>query len=237
VKLFDKVDAYDFVRDVLKDTKPLQPILAKVDVVFGEHEGDLKLHRARRARATTKSGGPAFYELHVEQKSNRITDHQIRNLDKWPMFQHDRLPGKLGNDVKFVLQKRPRLLDFLWCWDWLVCSERAMKLLRAATKQIQVFPAPLWDGDRKVAGYFLVNLYEKLDCLRDEDVSPPPWKGAPKDIDPSKGYRVRLSVVKDRQVFRINYEQYRLLVSQEFREKLEKAGIPGLGWLRRPSAP
>jgi hypothetical protein len=182
--------------------------------------------------------GPAFYELFVSAGANEIEDYESGTFNEEPLLEGDRLPGKLGKDVKLLLRKRPRLLDFLYFYrGWLVCSERAMKLLREATKKVQVFPAPLWDQDQKLTGYYVVNLYEKLDCLRDEDVRPPDYKGGPKSFDPSQGYRVKLSVVKDRQVFRINYEQFRLLVSQEFRDKLEKEKITGLQWLRRPSVP
>jgi hypothetical protein len=46
---------------------------------------------------------------------------------------------------------------------------------------------------------------------------------------------VRRSVVGDRPVFRVNYEQYRLVVSQAFRDRLEAIGVTGVSWLRRAS--
>ena len=236
--VFDNVDPYDFFQGVLKNSKSLQPLLEKIQLAYGEHESDLKLHRTKRTKAEGKSGGPNFYELNVSGGANSIDKYELGGFKEKPLLDHDRVTVKPGKGMKLFLQKRPRLKDFLHFYrGWIVCSERAMKLFREATDKIQVFPAPLYDQNRKVEGYYVVNLYEKLDCLRDEDVRPPDYKGGPKSFDPGEGYRLKLSVVKDRQVFRINYEHFRLLVSQEFRDKLEKAKITGLEWLRRLSVP
>ena len=86
-------------------------------------------------------------------------------------------------------------------------------------------------------GYCVVNLYEKLDCLPPADVLPPPYKGARPTFDPLRGYRIRRGVVGDKAVFRLNYEYFRLVVSQAFRDRIEAAGLTGVEWLRRGSVP
>src|SRR5262249_22814920 len=154
----------------------------------------------------------------------------------------DKVPARSLKGVVLRLQDRAKLLDFLHFYrGWLVCSQRVADLFRAATTKVQVFPAPLvrpdGAGGTPVPEDFVVHLFEKLDCLPPADVLPPPYKGHPPTFDHIRGYRVRRSIVGDREVFRINYEYFRLVVSQAFRDRLEAIGATGMSWLRRGSVP
>lgn len=241
LKAFGNVDLVDYFRRLLPRAKELVPLLAGRPLAYGGHEGAMRVYPPVR-RAAKKAAGESFYELHVRGASNFIESCDLGGFDETPLMKKDRVPARSLKGVVLRLQTRPKPLDFLHFYrGWLVCSRRAADLFRAATRKVQVFPAPLvrldGSGWTPVKGYFVVNLYEKVDCLPPADVLPPPYKGAPPTFDHLRGYRVRRSVVRDKPVFRLNYEYYRLVVSQAFRDRLEAAGMTGLDWLRRGSVP
>lgn len=236
---FTELDPSTLVKRVLTNTKETLSSLARIDLAYGEHEGDLKVFSSGRKTSAAKAQrSPVFFELSVMSGGNSIEKMELGDYDDKQLRDCDRVSGNPGQEVQLFLKKKPRLLDFLFSpGGWLVCSQRAMELFRSATKEIQVFPANVWNQKEQVDGYYIVNLYEKLDCLPDEDVLPPRYKGGPKSFDSGRGYRLKLSEVKDRQVFRINYRHFELVVSQEFRDRFEEAKITGPSWLRRSSVP
>ncbi|WP_425615400.1 DUF1629 domain-containing protein [Anatilimnocola sp. NA78] len=240
--IVDEFDPYKLVGDLLNAKPAIHPALAKLPVAYGEHEGDVKVYRPRVKKVGAKkepTEAPIFfYELHVEGRGNFIGTYELGDFDESAIVDHVRMPGRLGKDVKLMMSSRPGKHDFLHFYrGWIVCSERAKKLFQSYTKKVQVFPAPLWYKDAPVPGYYVVNLYEKLNCLRDEDVIPADDPNEPGDFHPGRGYQIRRSVVKDKGVFRINYEHFRLVVSQAFRDEVDQQKITGLGWLKRKSVP
>jgi hypothetical protein len=240
---FRDIDLSDYFRKLLPAAKELKPVLAGRPLAYGGHEGSVQVYPPLKAApAGKKAAGEFFYELDAKGASNFIESSDLNGFDETPLLEHDKVPARSLKGVVLRLQERAKLLDFLYFYrGWLVCSRRMADLFRAATRKVQVFPAPLvrpdGSGWKPVTGYFVVNVYEKLDCLPPADVLPPPYKGARPRFDPIRGYRVRRNVVGDRPVFRINYEYHRLVVSQAFRDRLEAIGATGVSWLRRPSVP
>ena len=110
----------------------------------------------------------------------------------------------------------------------------------SATDKCQVFPINLYrsrrpDEAKRIAGYYVVNLYEQLACLDPATVLPAPYEGWLPTFDKRRGYRIVRAQVGTRDIFRIAYEYRRLVVSHAFRTKCEQAGITGVEWLRRES--
>jgi hypothetical protein len=233
----------EVVARVLKYVE-LRPSLRGRVIAFGEHEGSVQRYPAKsKARAKAAAGTTSpYFELHEKGGSNCIEAYELGEFDETPLTEHQRVRSWPKKGIKLVLQKRPRLLDFLYFYrGWVVCSDRAAKLLQEGTDQIQVFPAPLYvvdkQGEKPVEGYSIVVLYEKLNCLPKEYVLPPSHQGDPPDFDRARGYKVKISETKGRQVFRINCGDFRLLVTEKFRERFEREGITGVQWLRRSSVP
>jgi hypothetical protein len=79
----------------------------------------------------------------------------------------------------------------------------------------------------------VVMLYEKLDCIAKRYQTPPPWDGAPPSFDATRGYKLIPSVVAGHDVFRLNYEYHRLLVSQNMRERFDQMKVTGIQYLKR----
>lgn len=230
-------EIYEFFEKAAKSPK-LKQLLGGRTLAYGEHEGTV---RVLYPRPSLNRLAPQryFYELHVRSLKNDIESYyKAETFNERPLLDHDYISTWEEGQIKLFLQRRAKLLDFLYFYrGWLVCSKRAVQLFQGATEKVQVFSAPLFDGPdgKQVDGYFIVNLYEKLNCLYEKDVLPPITPGGRRTFDPAKGYTINLSSVEERAVFRINYEYYRLLVSQEFRDKLEHERITGLEWLRRSS--
>jgi hypothetical protein len=233
----DDTDIYELFEGVLPSSAELRRILSERDLAYGEHEGQVKL--CNRARAVKKtSATKPYYELHVKGGGNSIDKYETGDFDEDTLLDHDKIASWPKAGIKLHLRNGGKLHDFVHFYrGWLICNLRTAELFKAATKKVQIFPVPLVSKGNPVAGYFVVNLYEKLNCLSGDDILPPAYEGGPQTFNPEKGYRIKMSAVGEKQVFRINYEHFRLLVSQEFRDQLDEAKITGVQWLRRASVP
>jgi hypothetical protein len=250
---FDNAHPYKVLGKLLPAAKELHPFLSNRLLTYAEHDSDdVKVFSLVKRK---KPKGEYYYELHVNQGANSIEDCEGFGLggEPWgetegarpsrplfnvePLLDHDPVRNWPTREIKLFLSQRPKLLDFLWYHIHFVCSERVANMFRSLTDKIQVFPAPLFKFDRKtgVKGYFVANLYEKLNCIPDEYVLPPAWKNGPMTFDPARGYKIKKSAVLGKHIFRLNYEYFRLVVSQEFRDRFDKKKITGVTWLRRES--
>lgn len=211
-------------------------------IAFGRHESSVVVF----PELTLHSAATAFYELHVSQEGNEVDvqddvlDNDVETLDKIDSFQRFEYP--LSENATFHLQPRGRELDVLFAVSWFICSDRMRGLIQEATDYCQVFPIRLYRSkkiapEKLIPGYCVVHLYEQVGCLHPDDVLEPPYEGGLPTFDRDNGYRIVRSKVGERDIFRIAYENQRLIVSQSFRDKCERVGITGIEWLRRETMP
>lgn len=208
-------------------------------IAFGRHESSIRVFPPQgRPEAST-----CYYELHVASQSNHVEASGFDEFDSKALDQiieHRKFEYPFPADATFHLQARGKERDLLWAVRYFVCSDRMRGMIEAATDQCQVFPINLYrskkvDQTNRIPGYYVVNLYEQLDCLDPTNVLPPPYEGFLPTFDRVRGYRIVRAKVGKREIFRIAYENRRLLVSHAFRMKCERVGITGVEWLRRES--
>lgn len=233
--VFENEEPREFFEETIENAKGILPGLSDRVLAYAMHDGGVKAFP--RVRKKNWENKRFYYTLHPAGEKNHIDSYEIGDFDEEPLLEHSPVPTWPDSGIRLVLGERPKLFDFLRFYrGWLVCSERVANMLRSATDKIQVFPAPLFrkeeTGLQKVEGYFVVVLYEKLDCITEEDVLPPAWEGRQKKLSP--GARIKESIVAGRHVFRLNCMYYPLLVSQEFRNQFEREKVTGVQWGRWP---
>ena len=217
----------------------------RTQFAYGRHEGPVYVLPTSQ-RVPSRRKKEFYYELNEAYGSNvvdfRDEDYDSNNCGE--LFdKHTPLPPDWpSSDLCFYLtSKRPRLMDFLRICrgnDILICSERVCEVFKEATRSIQTFPVPVArshgpKAGERISGYFVVVLYEKLDCIAERYRTPPPRDGAPLYFDPARGYKLIPSVVAGHDVFRLNYEYYRLLVSQRIRDTFDEMKVTGVEYLKR----
>jgi hypothetical protein len=222
------------------DRSILDPLIKRRgQIAFGRHESCVAVFpRLDRPQASS-----CYYELYVASQSNHVETSGFDEFDSTELtrvIEHRRFERPFPPDATFHLQPRGKERDVLRAVRYFVCSDRMRELIESATDQCQVFPINLYrskkvDENKRVPGYYVVNLHEQLECLDPATVLPPPYEGFLPTFDPVRGYRIVSAKVGKRDIFRIAYEHRRLLVSHAFRMKCERAGITGVEWLRRQS--
>ena len=116
-------------------------------------------------------------------------------------------------------------------------SQRLVDIFKEYTSNLQVFPAvvqrPLNGNSEFIEGYSVINLYEKIDCIDAKWLVRTSPSTSEVTFDRGKGYKVLREKVVGKDVFRINVRDYRLLVSQRFRDEIERRKISGILWGKR----
>ncbi len=179
-----------------------------------------------------------FYELNQASRGNEIRSYRVGQVDEKPLLDHDQLVQDLDHcDYALILQHRPKLTDLLHFYrGWMVCSKRVVDLVSKFTNSFQVFDAHLFRDKAElepVSGYHVLNLYEKVDCIAEPYLLPPRRGNAPTTFNPAKGYKLVPSTVASKDIFRLNHEYFRLLVSQQFRDQWDEQELTGASWLKR----
>lgn len=204
-------------------------------VYFAQHDSDdvrplfsLRQPRSRRF----------FYELHQASRGNAISSYRVGVVDERSLLNHDQLVQDLNCcDFALILQRRPKLTDLLHFYrGWMVCSKRVVELVSKFTHSYQVFDARLFRDEAElepVSGYYVLNLYEKVDCIAEQYILPPRWDNSPTTFNPAKGYKLVPSAIASKDIFRLNHEYFRLLVSQQFRDQWDELELTGASWLKR----
>ncbi len=204
-------------------------------IYFARHDSDdiRPLFSLRQPRSRC-----FFYELHQASKGNDICSYRVGDVDEEPLLDHNQLIQDLDRcDYALILQRRPKLTDLLHFYrGWMVCSKRVVELVSKFTNSLQVFDAHLFRDEAEtepVSGYYVLNVYEKVDCIAEPYLLPPKWDNSPTTFDPSKGYKLVPATVASKDIFRLNHEYFRLLVSQCFRDQWDELELTGASWLKR----
>lgn len=204
-------------------------------VYFARHDSDdvRPLFSLRQPRSRC-----FFYELHQASRGNDISSYRVGVVDEVPLLNHVQLVQDLDIcDYALILQSRPKLTDLLHFYrGWMVCSKRVVELVSKFTNSFQVFDARLFRDEAEldpVSGYYVLNVYEKVDCIAEPYLLPPKWDNSPTTFNPAKGYKLVQSTVASKDIFRLNHEYFRLLVSQQFRDQWDELELTGASWLKR----
>ena len=139
---FNKLDPSSFVKRVLTSVRKSIPALSKIDLAYGEHEGDLKVFKSARKTSVAKAQGlAAFFELHLDRKGNNIEEMELGDYDDNDLMDYNRVSQRPAKGVQLFLQKKPRLLDFLFnAGGWLVCSQRRWNFSVRQRKRFRFIP-------------------------------------------------------------------------------------------------
>lgn len=204
-------------------------------IFFSQHDTDV----VRPLFSLQQTGSQcSFYELHQASRGNDISSYRVGEVNEDPLLNHDQLVQDLDLcDYALILQRRPKLTDLLHFYrGWMVCSSRVVELVSRFTSNLQVFDARLFRDETElepVSGYHILNIFEKVDCIAEPYLLPPPWDDAPTTFNPAKGYKLIPSAVAAKDIFRLNHEYFRLLVSQQFRDQWDELALTGASWLKR----
>jgi uncharacterized protein DUF1629 len=181
-----------------------------------------------------------FYELHFDCSALPcIGDYDLYGIDEEQLFDFDKIDQYAADyRIQLVLQKYARLKDLVWFHrGWLVGSQKLVDMFTEYTSDLQVFSAtlqrPLDGGSEPVNDYYVIHLYEKIDCIDAKWLVKTHRITGERTYDPGKGYKILREKVAGKDVFRLNVHPNRLLVSQRFRDEIESRKISGVSWLKR----
>lgn len=203
-------------------------------IFFAEHDADVRpMFNQRRVRSNNN-----FYELHQASKATEVSSYRVGNVNEEPLLDHLKLVQDLDQcDYALTLESHSKRTDLLQFYrGWMICTAAVVELVGNFTEFVQVFNARVYhdeDETEPVTGYHIVNLYEKVDCIAEAYLLPPKWEDAPTTFDRSAGYRLDPTAVENRDIFRLNHEHYRLIVSQKFRDRWDELELTGASWLKR----
>jgi len=235
-------DINDFIlNSALRDSE-LAAICAtrEVQVAYGQHDSEtFCLPSTSKMRSASQKGSKRFcYELHDRLLANSIVRYDLGSFDETPLLNSCRVEQPWpADEISFFLEENARPTDLLCSNRWMICSKRLTKLFLDSTGAVQTFSAPVYlqlsSGKELLRDYFVVNLYEKLDCIPDEYLKPSAYAAGGKTFDCGKGYKLHWPAIAGKDVFRLNCEYFRLLVSQKLRDEFDKQNITGVTWLKR----
>ncbi|WP_225413204.1 imm11 family protein [Stigmatella hybrida] len=157
-----------------------------------------------------------------------------RGQEVWPWLLMQGEPAALEGRLKLRIRSPGKPLDFSFAaFDVPVVSARVASLLTAeAPGDVQLLPV---DIDSQAEPYFLVNVIRAVRCIDDQaSAEVQYWK--PEDGEPDRvgeyravhGMRIDPVKVGDAKVFRPWGWTVALIVSEDVKEALERAGVTGV---------
>lgn len=213
-------------------------------LAYGPHDASPRLFdlqsNSYEKKSRRESDNVYYFELHYDCFGVPYIDaYDLYGIDEEYLFEFDKIE-RYASDyrIELVLWKYAKLRDLLWFHrGWLVGSQRLVELFKEYTSSLQVFPVtlqrPLDSGVELIEGYSVINLYEKINCIDARWLVVISRLTGEQTFDCGKGYNVLREKVAGKDAFRLNVHPYRLLVSQCFRDEVERRKISGISWLKR----
>lgn len=180
---------------------------------------------------------PKYYDLRDDRESHsrwhlgRPLDAQGQPINPWQFFKSR--PLELGTVPQFPLDVPGEPLDFCWAaFSIPIVHERFVRLFqRLNVQDLQFIPAQV---EAHPGPYFILNTLRAIRCIDDarcEEVAY--WQ--PEDQQPEKigqyrvvfGLRIDPGKVGDARIFRTWGWSIALIVSEDIKLAIEKAGLTG----------
>jgi hypothetical protein len=183
-----------------------------------------------------------FHEMIYFDHGNLMTvvDRDTGDFDITIFWHGQRFEGSIPPDVCLYVDSDTKVRsDYVANADsWPICSDRMVDiLLKRASKDIQLFDAPLFDSKTKkhVPGYKVVNVIRCIECL-DMNKSVISYSDDTKEImsviEPV--FKAK-KIPNDVHVFRAEEEPYAVIVSDELAHDLANSYILGVAFIQRES--
>ena len=232
---------------ILLKLKEIQLLHAKKEllVLLGRHDGTPKRVEYNSFQLIPSVTAKVCYihELHFDYSSNDLIEkYEADELIEDKLLDYEKIAETSNIQLKLWIRKSKKYKDLLYFYrGWLICSTRLADIFNSATSELQLLPIKLYQSptNKEIFDpvYVVANLFEKIDCIdkkwltRKSPIKSPGTDGL--TFDPGHGYKVLSSKIVGKNIFRVSRDDYRLLVSQQLRDEIEKQGITGISWIKR----